>query len=130
MKLKQLFVNEAEIPIGHDIELDEKGKVTVITPDLKGTTQCPFWRHLKQSIAHRAEISEEVRIPRKFAEDAAKRFKVPLDSQYATPMCANSPKLCAYYGGLKDKNIYCSFGEKKTPPQEGQPEKENNKGEV
>ena len=136
MKLKDLLVNETEIKIGHDIELDEKGKVTIITPDLKGETQCPFWRHLKQSIAHRVDISEEVRVPKKFAEDTAKRFKIPLDPNYATPMCANSPKLCAYYGGLKDKYIHCSFGEKKQEPetpevaQEVQPEKENDKGEV
>jgi hypothetical protein len=115
MKLENLLKEQYQVETEstNEMNLDPKGKVQTLTPALKGDGQCPFWKLIKTKIAGRVDITEVVKIPKVFAEDAAKKFKVPLDPTYDTPVCVAGNKTCSYFTGLTSGKIGCSFGEKK-----------------
>ena len=87
--------------------IDQKGKVDSIYPDLKGEGQCPFWKTLKSKI--HGQAGDEVKVPKSFATEVGKEYKIPLDPSYSTPCCISSGKICAHFGGIALGKISCNF---------------------
>jgi len=111
MKLDSLF--EGEIKpwkfTAEDIMMDNKGKIQFLHPELRGPAQCPFWKALKTKIAaNLKEGSDDVKVPKSFAIEVGKEYKVPLDPTYSTPMCIG-PKICAHFKGVGKGTINCDF---------------------
>jgi len=113
MRLKEIIKEGQEIkPWKLDVQsmmLDNKGKVSFIHPELRGPAQCPFWKTLKSKIAaNLKEGVDEVKVPKSFAIEVGKEYKVPLDPTYTTPMCIG-PKICAHFRGVGKGAINCDF---------------------
>lgn len=114
MKLEQLLNEQIKVaPEDKNIDLDLKGRVQILAPETSGNGQCPYWKYVKSKMAGEAGNIEGVKIPKVFADDTAKRFKIPLDPTYSTPMCVREGKVCAYFEGMSANMINCGWGTKK-----------------
>ena len=91
------------------VQMDQKGKIQFLHPELRGPAQCPFWKTLKAKIA--ANLKEGVddgKVPKSFAIEVGKEYKVPLDPTYTTPVCIGA-KICAHFRGVSKGVINCDF---------------------
>ena len=92
-----------------NIAMDQKGKIQFLHPELRGPAQCPFWKTLKSKIAaNLKEGLDDVKVPKSFAIEVGKEYKVPLDPTYTTPMCIGA-KICAHFRGVGKGTINCDF---------------------
>jgi hypothetical protein len=111
MKIQKLLTEHAWVaPWDFDLAkttIDQKGKVDSIYPELKGEAQCPFWKTLKSKI--HGEAGDGVKVPKSFAIEVAKEYKIPLDPSYSTPCCICSGKSCTFFGGIAGGRISCNF---------------------
>jgi hypothetical protein len=113
MKLNKIIVEGSEIkPWKFEkdtITMDNKGKIQFLHPELRGPSQCPFWKALKTKIAaNLKEGMDDVKVPKSFAIEVGKEYKVPLDPTYTTPMCIGA-KICAHFKGVGKGAINCDF---------------------
>jgi len=111
MKLSKLFEGSIK-PWKFDtmsLMMDQKGKIQYLHPELRGPAQCPFWKTLKTKIAaNLKEGVDDVKVPKSFAIEVGKEYKVPLDPTYTTPVCIGT-KICAHFRGVAKGAINCDF---------------------
>lgn len=93
-----------------DLSIDAKGKISYLEPTRKGTDACPFWNDAKTKLARSDKNAGQVRIPKAFIADLAKRFKVPLHEVHAVPLCVNAGKVCSFFSGAAGNEISCNYG--------------------
>jgi len=111
MKILKLLTEHAWVaPWDLDLgktTIDQKGKIDSIYPELKGEGQCPFWKTLKSKI--HGEDGEGAKVPKSFALEVGKEYKIPLDPSYSTPCCICNGKSCTFFGGVAGGRISCNF---------------------
>lgn len=95
--------------------VDAKGKITHLEPSIKGLDGCPFWTDAKRKIAKTDKDNGQIRIPKAFVVDLAKQFKIPLHDSFATPLCVNNGKVCAFFNGAIGQEIACNYGKPASP---------------
>ncbi len=70
-----------------DLSVDAKGRISYLEPTRKGPDACPFWNDAKTKLARSDKSAGQVRIPKAFIIDLAKKFKIPLHDAHAIPLC-------------------------------------------
>lgn len=119
MKLEQLLNEQTQVtPEDKNIDLDLKGRVQILAPETSGAGQCPYWKYVKSKLA--GQDVDSAKIPKVFADETAKRFKIPLDPTYSTPMCVKEGKVCSYFDGMSSSKINCNWGVKKAQEVSGE----------
>ena len=114
MKIEKLLHENLQIKpwqfTTEKVAMDQKGRVAFLHPELRGENQCPFWKTLKSKIAANIkESADDIKVPKSFATETAKSYKIPLDQTYVTPMCISSNKTCSFFRGVSEGSIVCDF---------------------
>lgn len=127
MKLQEVKKDESQ----EQITIDTKGKISYLEPSRKGTDGCPFWVDVKNKIAKTDKAHGQVRIPKAFIADLAKKFKVKLHDSHNIPLCVKDGAVCAFFNGSMGDEISCNYGKKpqeEQPMQQEQPAKQEGSG--